>query len=97
MWGTVLRSMVAAISLLGLCAPLTLAQNKETANTPGGAWMVQLGSFGEEQNARRLADRPARTRMRALGYCVLSPIAEPFAVHLNQALVRLNPALVKIT
>ena len=58
MWGTALRSMVATISLLGLCAP-TLAQNSEAANTPGGAWLVQLGSFGEEQNARRLADRVA--------------------------------------
>ena len=58
MWGTALWSMVATISLLGLCAP-TLALDSETANTPDEAWLVQLGSFGEEQNARRLADRVA--------------------------------------
>ena len=36
-----------------------VAQPSETANTFDGAWMVQLGSFGEEQNARRLVDRVA--------------------------------------
>jgi hypothetical protein len=50
--------VVTAIVLLGLCVP-ALAQNNETANTSGGAWMVQLGSFSEEQNAQRLADRVA--------------------------------------
>ena len=34
------------------------AESPLVAETPAGeGWMVQLGSFGEEENARRLADR----------------------------------------
>ena len=82
MWETVLWSMVATISLLGLCTPI-LAQNSETANTSGGAWMVQLGSFGEEQNARRLADRVATFGLTAHVFPSTSNGSSVFRVRLG--------------
>ena len=38
-------------------------RSTETPREPAPGWVVQLGSFGEEENARRLADR-----VEALGY-----------------------------
>jgi len=43
----------------------TLAQNNPPTSTESGTWMVQVGSFGEEQNARRLADRVATLGLTA--------------------------------
>ena len=94
MWGTALRNMVAAISLLGLCAPLTLAQNSQTANTSGGAWMVQLGSFGEEQNARRLADRVATFGLTAHVFPSTSDGSSVFRVRVGPTSSRQSAAAV---
>ena len=94
MWGTALRNMVAAISLLGLCAPLTLAQNSQTANTSGGAWMVQLGSFGEEQNARRLADRVATFGLTAHVFPSTSNGSSVFRVRVGPTSSRQSAAAV---
>ena len=93
MWGTALRSMVATISLLGLCTPI-LAQNSETANTSGGAWMVQLGSFGEEQNARRLADRVATFGLTARVFSSTSNGRSIFRVRVGPTSSRQSAAAV---
>jgi len=85
--------MVATISLLGLCAP-ALAQNSETANAPGGAWMVQVGSFGEEQNARRLADRVATFGLTAHVFPSTSNGSSVFRVRVGPTSSRQSAAAV---
>lgn len=51
-------------------ASTAVAAASRTAPAPSGDWAVQLGSFGDEDNARRLADRVA-----ALGH---SPRIMPY-------------------
>lgn len=51
-------------------ASTTSSDASRTAPAPSGDWAVQLGSFGDEDNARRLADRVA-----ALGH---SPRIMPY-------------------
>jgi len=57
MWRTARRAAVIAFPLLGVYT-IASAQDARSTDTPtAGTWMVQLGSFGEEQNARQLAER----------------------------------------
>ncbi|MED5534195.1 MAG: SPOR domain-containing protein [Pseudomonadota bacterium] len=56
-WKFVLPAAIVAFSLLIFCAT-ALSQEPPSTNTPtGGIWMVQLGSFDDEQNALWLAER----------------------------------------
>ena len=56
-WKIALHATIVVFSLLIFYAT-TLAQEPPSTNTPTGEiWMVQLGSFGDEQNAQRLAER----------------------------------------
>ena len=57
MWRTARRAAVIAFPLLGIYT-IASAQDARSTDTPtAGTWVVQLGSFGEEQNARQLAER----------------------------------------
>ena len=56
-WKSALHAAVIAFSLL-VFYTAALAQETPSTNTlTDGVWMVQLGSFGDEQNAQRLAER----------------------------------------
>ena len=56
-WKFALHVAVVAFSLLVFHAT-ALSQEPPSTNIPtGGIWMVQLGSFDDEQNAQRLAER----------------------------------------
>lgn len=46
-------------------APTPQIESGSTSEGEGEAWMVQLGSFGEEENAKRLADRVSTFGFRA--------------------------------
>ena len=62
-----------------------LAQNNPPTSTESGAWMVQLGSFGEEQNARRLADRVATFGLTA--QVLASPDCSKTLLHIRLLLM----------
>ncbi|MED5535664.1 MAG: SPOR domain-containing protein, partial [Pseudomonadota bacterium] len=57
MWRTARRAAIIAFPLLGICT-IAPAQDVRSTDAPtAGTWMVQLGSFSAEQNARQLAER----------------------------------------